>query len=42
MMLVGPHGQQVMLMGDAGGTSAINGVSITFADTASGPVPEPQ
>jgi hypothetical protein len=35
VLLVGPGGQQVMLMSDAGGSSSISGVTFTFVDGAS-------
>lgn len=35
IMLVGPNGQAVMLMSDAGGGSTLNGVTLTFDDGAS-------
>jgi len=35
ILLVGPGGQNVMLMSDAGGTRFINNVNLTFDDTAS-------
>ena len=35
IMLVGPNGQAVMLMSDAGGGSRLNGVTLTFDDGAS-------
>lgn len=41
MILAGPGGQATYLMSDAGGTSAISGVTLTFDDAApAGPVPD--
>ncbi|MGH9309639.1 MAG: proprotein convertase P-domain-containing protein, partial [Vicinamibacterales bacterium] len=34
ILLVGPGGQKVMLMSDAGGSSSVSGVSLTFRDGA--------
>ena len=39
MMLVGPQGQNVMLMSDAGGFSSVNNVTLTFDDLAANPIP---
>ncbi|MCC6075851.1 Ig-like domain-containing protein, partial [Pseudomonas sp. GCM10022188] len=39
MMLVGPSGQQVMLMSDTGRGSDINSITLTFVDSASGNLP---
>ena len=35
ILLVGPQGQNVMLMSDAGGTHSISNVNLTFSDSAS-------
>ncbi len=39
-LLVGPSGQTVHLMSDAGGGNAISGVVLTFADAAAGQLPD--
>lgn len=41
ILLVGPQGQNVMLMSDAGGLFDIVGVTLTFDDDAATPVPTP-
>ncbi|HXH80078.1 proprotein convertase P-domain-containing protein [Nocardioides sp.] len=38
VMLVGPGGQQVMLMGDAGGDADISNINLTFSDEAGAPI----
>ena len=38
MLLVGPGGQKVKLVGGAGGGTAVNGVVLTFDDGAGGPL----
>ena len=40
-ILIGPQGQNVLLMSNAGGDTAINGIDLTFDDDATGPVPSP-
>lgn len=40
-ILIGPQGQNVLLMSNAGGDTAINGIDLTFDDDATGPVPAP-
>ena len=40
VLLVGPQGQQVTLMSDAGGTDGLNGATIEFDDDASDAVPD--
>ena len=40
LALVGPDGQAVMLMSDAGGGTAINGRSLTFDSAAAGTLPD--
>jgi len=42
MFLLGPGGQKVMLMSDAGGgySSPLNNVNLTFSDSASGTLPD--
>jgi hypothetical protein len=40
VLLVGPSGQNVMLMSDAGGGQDLNGVDLTFDDEATRSVPE--
>lgn len=40
LLLVGPHGQSVVLMSDTGGGEAINGVIIVFDDDASNTLSE--
>ena len=40
ILLVGPQGQSVMLMSDAGGNSSITNVSLNFDDSASSPLPD--
>ena len=39
-LLVGPGGQNVMLMSDVGGGAALNGVELTFDDEAPGTLPD--
>ena len=39
VLLVGPAGQNLVLMSDVGGSTAATGVDLTFADSASGPIP---
>jgi subtilisin-like proprotein convertase family protein len=39
VLLVGPAGQNLVLMSDVGGNTAVSGVDLTFADTAAGPIP---
>src|SRR5215207_3562500 len=40
VLLVGPGGQTVVLMSDAGGSNAVSGVTLTFADTSSVSLPD--
>lgn len=40
VLLVGPEGQKVMLMGDCGGGNSRNGISLTFDDDAAVTVPD--
>ena len=40
LALVGPGGQAVMLMSDAGGSGDVNGVSLTFDSSASATLPD--
>ena len=40
LLLVGPHGQQAYLMGDAGGTNEDTEVFLTFDDEAGGVLPD--
>jgi uncharacterized repeat protein (TIGR01451 family) len=40
VLLVGPGGQKIMLMGDCGGGNARNGVLLAFDDSASSSVPD--
>lgn len=40
ILLVGPGGQKVMLMGDCGGGNARNGINVTFDDAAAATVPD--
>jgi uncharacterized repeat protein (TIGR01451 family) len=42
MVLMGPNGQKVVLMSDAGGgnANAMNNVTVTFADDAAFPIPD--
>lgn len=40
VLLVGPLGQKVMLMGSAGGASGVAGANVTFSDTAAQLVPQ--
>src|SRR5260221_355311 len=40
VLLVGPAGQKVVLMGQAGGINAISHVSITFDDAAASVIPD--
>jgi hypothetical protein len=39
-LLVGPGGQTVMLMSDAGGSTNITGINVTFDDAALNPLPD--
>ncbi|MBC8095424.1 MAG: hypothetical protein H7Y43_06405, partial [Akkermansiaceae bacterium] len=39
ILLVGPGGQKVMLMSDAGGTGDLTGVNLAFTDDAASPLP---
>jgi subtilisin-like proprotein convertase family protein len=39
VLLVGPAGQNLVLMSDVGGNTAVSGVDLTFADVAAGPIP---
>lgn len=41
VLLVGPSGQNVVLLADTGGGTDINNVNLTFSDAASGNVPSP-
>jgi hypothetical protein len=38
VLLVGPAGQNLVLMSDVGGNTAVSGVDLTFADGAAGPI----
>src|SRR5439155_15513335 len=40
LLLVGPNGQKVVLMSDAGGGQAINNINLTFDDQAFAPLPD--
>jgi len=40
VLLVGPSGQRVVLMSDAGGGNTINSVALTFDDAAGAPLPD--
>jgi Ca2+-binding RTX toxin-like protein/methionine-rich copper-binding protein CopC len=40
MFLLGPGGQKVMLMSDAGSNGGVNNINLTFSDSASGPLPD--
>lgn len=40
MMLVGPQGQRLIIMSDAGGNNAITNLNLTFDDAAPGPLPD--
>ena len=40
ILLVGPGGQRVMVMSDAGGSVGVSGLNLTFADAANGSLPE--
>lgn len=40
ILLVGPGGQKVMLMSDAGGGNDVNGITLTFDDSASSSLPD--
>ncbi|HLL77843.1 MAG TPA: proprotein convertase P-domain-containing protein [Pyrinomonadaceae bacterium] len=40
IMLVGPEGQNVLLMSDAGGSNAADGLTITFDDASAYPLPD--
>ncbi|MEN9573244.1 MAG: hypothetical protein RL514_1099 [Verrucomicrobiota bacterium] len=40
ILLVGPLGQSVLLLSDAGGNSAVSGVTLRFDDAALAPVPQ--
>lgn len=39
ILLVGPAGQKMILMSDVGGASSVNGLTLTFSDTAPTSVP---
>ncbi|HEX8734050.1 MAG TPA: Calx-beta domain-containing protein [Pyrinomonadaceae bacterium] len=39
-LLVSPSGQKFVLVGDAGGTNAVNNVTLTFEDAATTPLPD--
>src|SRR5262249_47573231 len=39
LLLVGPAGQNVVLMSDVGGTTAVSGIDLTFADTGATTIP---
>ena len=39
VLLVGPAGQNLVLMSDVGGNTAVTGVDLTFADSAAAPIP---
>jgi subtilisin-like proprotein convertase family protein len=41
ILLVGPHGQTTDLMDEAGGTSQVADLTLTFDDAAADPVPDP-
>jgi subtilisin-like proprotein convertase family protein len=41
VLLVGPGGQQATIMSDAGGTSPVSNLVLSFDDAAGGPVPAP-
>jgi subtilisin-like proprotein convertase family protein len=40
LLLVGPEGQAVVIMSDAGGTTDISNVSLTLSDSAAAPAPD--
>ena len=40
VLLVGPSGQKVMLLGDCGGGNAFNGITVTFDDAATSSAPD--
>ena len=40
ILLVGPGGQNVLLMSDVGGTSSVTGLTLTFDDAASSSLPD--
>lgn len=40
VLLVGPGGQKIMLMSDAGGGGDVNNVTLTFSDTAAAALPD--
>jgi subtilisin-like proprotein convertase family protein len=40
VLVVGPHGQKVMLMSDAGGSGDLSGVDLVFDDDAAGQLPD--
>jgi len=40
ILLVGPTGERVMLMSDAGGAGEASGITLTFTPTAGAPVPQ--
>lgn len=40
MMLVGPQGQRLIIMSDAGGNNPITNLNLTFDDAAPGPLPD--
>jgi subtilisin-like proprotein convertase family protein len=40
ILLVGPRGQKIMLMSDAGGSADINNITLTFDDAAASKLPD--
>jgi hypothetical protein len=40
LLLVGPNGQTLLFMGDAGGSNALSGVNLTFDDAAASLLPD--
>ncbi|NOT59850.1 MAG: hypothetical protein HOP19_06445, partial [Acidobacteria bacterium] len=40
IILVGPQGQRAILMSDAGGSDDVTGLNLTFAQTATTPIPD--
>ena len=40
ILLVGPAGQNLLLMSDAGGSSGVNGITLTFDDSAASSLPD--
>ena len=40
ILLVGPDATKVMILSDAGGSTAINNVNLTFEDSAAGTLPD--